>query len=301
MEEFPMKKQSKRVKAATYMDKLSRLFRCPICHASIQVKNLQSLVCLNNHDFNIAKQGYVNLATKQAKTKYDKQLFQARKEVMQENKFFNPLLQKVSEIIIDHLNDYPETFTVVDMGCGEGSHLSSICKIIQSQTKKELVGIGIDLSKEGIIEATKQERDHIWAVADIANAPFKDEQFAVILNILSPSNYEAFERLLKTNGLLIKVIPQSNYLKELREAFIEKENLKTYSNEKTVNHFQKHFHLNERFRLTYTTILSRQTMESLLHMTPLTWNISKERMDTFLKEINEKKITVDLDILVGVK
>ena len=55
----------------------------------------------------------------------------------------------------------------------------------------------------------------------MANCPFQDEQFDVILNILSPANYAEFTRLLKPGGLFVKVVPESGYLKELRDVFYD--------------------------------------------------------------------------------
>ncbi len=79
-----------------------------------------------------------------------------------------------------------------------------------------VLGVGLDLAKAGIVSATKQEREAIWCVADLAAAPFRNRSFDAILNILSPSNYAEFERLLSDDGIVLKVIPKSGYLKELR-------------------------------------------------------------------------------------
>ncbi|MBA5735303.1 rRNA (guanine-N1)-methyltransferase, partial [Escherichia coli] len=69
-----------------------------------------------------------------------------------------------------------------------------------------------------------------WTVADLANCPNQAETADVILNILSPSNYVEFKRLLKKDGFLLKVVPEANYLRELRE-FIYVDEKSSYSNE----------------------------------------------------------------------
>src|SRR5699024_1896748 len=101
--------------------------------------------------------------------------------------------------------------------CGEGSHLSSICDTVSLDLEVPVTGVGIDISKEGILAAAKNYSNKVWLVADLAKMPFQEEQFDIILNILSPSNYVEFNRLLKDDGLVIKIVPQTNYLKELRE------------------------------------------------------------------------------------
>ncbi|RBO11051.1 methyltransferase domain-containing protein, partial [Pantoea sp. 3_1284] len=85
----------------------------------------------------------------------------------------------------------------------------------------ESIGIGIDLAKEGIAAASKAYPDIIWSVADLAAMPFADAQVDAILNILSPANYAEFSRLLKPGGVVMKVVPESGYLLELREAFYD--------------------------------------------------------------------------------
>lgn len=64
----------------------------------------------------------------------------------------------------------------------------------------------------------------------MAKSPFGDQSFHIILNILSPSNYKEFKRLLVQDGLVIKVVPRPDYLKELREVLyddMEKKSIKT--------------------------------------------------------------------------
>lgn len=45
-------------------------------------------------------------------------------------------------------------------------------------------------------------------MADLNNIPLKDESIDIILNILSPSNESEMSRLLKKDGIIIKVTPK---------------------------------------------------------------------------------------------
>ncbi len=110
--------------------------------------------------------------------------------------------------------------------CGEGSHLQ---RIIEG-SNIPATGIGLDISKDGILLASKRYENSIWIVGDLAKSPFGDQSFHIILNILSPSNYKEFKRLLVQDGLVIKVVPRPDYLKELREVLyddMEKKSIKT--------------------------------------------------------------------------
>lgn len=290
--------ENKRIKSAKYVSNFETIFACPICKSSMKVMDFKSLICSNHHTFDFAKQGYLNLTTHTVNTKYSKGLFEARRKLITEGAFYNPLSYEIAKIINEHLVKTKEIISILDTGCGEGSHLSNICDIVRSDYFKSADGVGIDISKEGIMVASKYYSNKIWAVADLANTPFKNKQFDVILNILSPSNYAEFDRLLKSDGIVIKIVPQSSYLKELREHLFNKPEKQNYSNSETVERFKESFQFVESSRLSYTMNLNKSSIEWLVQMTPLTWSTTEERKKTFLSK-DSAQITVDLDILIG--
>ena len=64
------------------------------------------------------------------------------------------------------------------------------------------MGVGLDISKEAIIMASKEYKNIIWCV-EIFGAPFAGGCFDFILNILAPANYAEFKRMISpTVGLL---------------------------------------------------------------------------------------------------
>ncbi len=288
---------NKRMKRATYVSHFEGMFTCPLCHSSMKVIELKSLICSNRHTFDFTKQGAINLTTRHVKTKYSKDLFEARRNLIVQNRFFEPLSEAIAHMVNHYVVGENETLSIIDMGCGEGSHLVNICAQVQSIS---VVGVGVDLSKEGIFVAAKHYSDKIWVVADLTNTPFKNEQFDVILNILSPANYMEFKRLLKADGVVVKVVPQSGYLQELRETFFDEHEKQSYSNDDTVERFGDYFQVVDRSRLQYTVTLRQQSIQSLVQMTPLSWSAKEERLKSFLEE-DSAKITVDLDLLVGKK
>lgn len=290
-----MIQESKRMMSARYVSRFEGIFACPICHSSMNVFEFRSLICSNQHSFDFAKQGYMNLTTHQVNTKYSKELFEARRKLITEAKFYQPLSKTIAKVINEH-NDVMEAITLLDTGCGEGSHLADICDLVNKKT----VGVGIDLSKEGIMVASKNYSNKIWAVADLARSPFNNQRFDVILNILSPSNYAEFSRLLKPDGIVIKIVPQSGYLKELREHLFQQSEKENYSNSETVERFKENFQIVESSRLTYLNHLEPSSMEWLVQMTPLTWSTSEEQLASFLGK-GSNQITVDLEILIGKK
>ncbi len=230
--------------------------------------------------------------TRPIKSKYSKELFEARAKLIVEEGLFTPLSDTIAKIINKHVRG---SAALIDMGCGDGSLLASICDRIRPN-----LGVGIDISKEGTIVASKNYTDRIWAVADLANTPFKDGRFDVILNILSPSNYGEFNRLLKADGLVVKVVPQSSHLKELRQTIFKDNERQSYSNANTVERFNNNFQVTAHSKLRYTVALNHSSIRSLIQMTPLAWTMTEEQAKPLLAE-KSAHITVDLEILAGKK
>ncbi|MCM3710364.1 putative RNA methyltransferase [Sporosarcina luteola] len=285
-------KMTKKMQSALVMENNIQLFKCPICSAEMKIEEHSRLICRNMHSFDLAKSGYVNLAPQAHATKYDKSLFEARTAVMSSG-FFEPVL----ETIISHLDDQlarVECPVVLDAGCGEGTHLQTV----HSRMRTGSVGIGIDLAKEGITAASKAYPGIIWSVADLAAMPFSDARIDAILNVLSPANYAEFTRLLKPGGVLVKVVPESGYLQELRDVFYEGKQQKEEAD--PVARFSEQFDAVETERVTYTFALPDGLLAPLIRMTPLTWNASEERVDEVIAT-GMKEITIDLRVISGVR
>lgn len=272
------------------LEKNMPLFACPVCRRSMALVDKARFVCEDNHSFDIARQGSIHLAPQAHATKYDRALFEARNEMMTKG-FFHPLLEKIIDII-KTATDEKETLKIIDAGSGEGTHLAHILAQLSGNNTD---GIGIDLAKEGILHAAKSYPGHSWIVADLANSPFQDASFHLLLNILSPANYSEFSRLLKENGLLIKVVPGKDYLKQLREVFhlnVEREE------RDPVAQVAEHFPSVKEKRVIYDFPLDAKLLESLIRMTPLTWHASEEEIEEVLS-IGIPFVTVDLTIIIA--
>lgn len=275
------------------------VFRCPICTGTMKMDNLKSLICINNHCFDLSKYGYINMLLKTSKTKYDKQMFISRRTIYKSG-FFDPLIEEISQLIIQNTKDKNQPIKILDAGCGEGYHLSSIKEKVLQDSPQDVVAVGIDISKEAVIIAAKEYRGNIWCVADLANCPFASEQFDIILNILSPSNYSEFQRMLADDGIIIKVIPNSNYLQELRTIFYEKTAKEYYSNDDTRELFEKNLDLLDIRSVHYNVPIDYEKLKHLIYMTPLSWGTNQKNIEKVLKS-NIDTITIDLAVLIGKK
>jgi len=283
--------------AKILFQKNSNLFMCPVCGNRMNINHSSSLTCTENHCFDLSKKGYINLLLNSPKIEYGKDMLQSR-NIICNNGFFAPMLDTVSSLIEKNTNSSTDIFNILDAGCGEGSHLYNILINLKDNSKYNFQGAGIDISKEGINIASGKYSDILWCVADLSKLPFRNEKFDIILSILSPSNYSEFNRVLKKNGVLIKVAPGSNYLKELRTLLYDKTDKENYSNHKVINHFANNFNLLNKQDIQYNIALDEENIEHLIKMTPLSWSADKSTIEQAIN-LGLKNITVDFSIMIG--
>ena len=262
-------------------------FACPICQENLTLVE-SSLKCSNRHSFDLAKFGYVNLAPQiKQSANYDKENFQNRQQILEAG-FYQNILKGISDILATK----PSAKTVLDIGCGEGFYSR---KLQESHSDKTFYAF--DISKDSVQIAAKSEANWAvnWFVGDLARLPIKDTSMDILLDIFSPANYGEFRRVLSQNGILIKVIPTENHLKEIRQMVQDQLTKKDYSNQDIKEHFQEHFSIQSSQTASLIKPITAEQRQALLSMTPLLFHVDHTKIDwTQLTEI-----TIEAEILVG--
>ena len=262
-------------------------FACPICQENLTLLET-SLKCCNRHSFDLAKFGYVNLAPQiKQSANYDKENFQNRQQILEAG-FYHAILEAVSDLLA---NSETST-TVLDIGCGEGFYSR---KLQESHPDKTFYAF--DISKDSVQIAAKSEPNWAvnWFVGDLARLPIRDASMDILLDIFSPANYGEFRRVLSKDGILIKVIPTKNHLKEIRQKVQDQLTNKDYSNQDIKNHFQEHFTILSSKTASLTKTITADQLQALLSMTPLLFHIDQSKIDWS----NLTEITIEAEILVG--
>ena len=262
-------------------------FACPICQENLVLIET-SLKCCNRHSFDLSKFGYVNLAPQiKQSANYDKENFQNRQQILEAG-FYQAILEAISDLLSNSKN----AKTILDIGCGEGFYSR---KLQESHPDKTFYAF--DISKDSVQIAAKSELNWAvnWFVGDLARLPIKDAIMDILLDIFSPANYGEFRRVLSKDGILIKVIPTKNHLREIRQKVQDQLTNKDYSNQDIKNHFQEHFTLLSSQTASLTKTITAEQLQALLSMTPLLFHIDQSKIDwTDLTEI-----TIEAEILVG--
>ena len=262
-------------------------FTCPICQENLTLVE-SSLKCNNRHSFDLAKFGYVNLAPQiKQSANYDKENFQNRQQILEAGFY-----QAILEVVSDLLSNSKSAKTILDIGCGEGFYSR---KLQESHSEKTFYAF--DISKDSVQIAAKSEPNWAvnWFVGDLARLPIKDASMDILLDIFSPANYGEFRRVLSKDGILIKVIPTENHLKEIRQKVQDQLTNKDYSNQDIKNHFQEHFTILSNQTASLTKTITADQLQALLSMTPLLFHIDQTKIDW--SQLTE--ITIEAEILVG--
>ena len=262
-------------------------FACPICQENLTLVE-SSLKCCNRHSFDLAKFGYVNLAPQiKQSANYDKENFQNRQQILEAG-FYQAILDAVSDLLASSKT----ATTILDIGCGEGFYSR---KLQESHSEKTFYAF--DISKDSVQIAAKSEPNWAvnWFVGDLARLPIKDASMDILLDIFSPANYGEFRRVLSKDGILIKVIPTENHLKEIRQKVQDQLTKKDYSNQDIKNHFQEHFTILSSKTASLTKTITADQLQALLSMTPLLFHVDQSKIDW--SQLTE--ITIEAEILVG--
>ncbi|MGI6748107.1 MAG: methyltransferase domain-containing protein [Anaerovoracaceae bacterium] len=301
-----IKSIKKKDRACELIQKNKMIFKCPVCSSIMFINHSGSLTCNSNHSFDLSRKGYINLLTSSYTPVYTKELFESRHKVCEAG-FYDPLIDKLAEIIDGYKQSKEHKgMNILDAGCGEGSHINSIFNKIANNSNtfkgskfESSTFVGIDISKDSINIGARNNADIIWCVADLAKLPFQNGSFDVVLNILSPANYSEFNRVLDDEGIVIKVVPGSEYLIELRELFYKGEDGSEYSNNIVIDYFKEKLDVKDIKHINYKYELDRQLLPDFVKMTPLTWGKVIDGLNKYETDISTA--TVDLTILVGTK
>lgn len=262
-------------------------FACPICQENLTLLET-NFKCCNRHSFDLAKFGYVNLAPQiKQSANYDKENFQNRQQILEAG-FYQAILDAVSDLLASSKT----TTTILDIGCGEGFYSR---KLQESHSEKTFYAF--DISKDSVQIAAKSEPNWAvnWFVGDLARLPIKDANMDILLDIFSPANYGEFRRVLSKDGILIKVIPTENHLKEIRQRVQDQLTNKEYSNQDIKEHFQEHFTILSSQTASLTKTITAEQLQALLSMTPLLFHVDQSKIDW--SKLTE--ITIEAEILIG--
>jgi 23S rRNA (guanine745-N1)-methyltransferase len=242
---------------------------CPIatCHASLLPQG-KTFVCANNHAYDVARSGYINLLQPQDRRSKNpgdtKEAIAARRRFLDAG-HAEPLVRAIVEALPLTSMD-----ALLDVGCGEGHHLAAFKRAYNVDAH------GVDISAIAIDLAARRYRDCTWVVANADRfIPYEDHSFRAVTSITARLNPPEFRRVLAPGGTLLVAIAGADDLVELRG--MERDRV-----ERTAEMFAPHFQLVKHIHVRHVAHLDADAMRDVIAASYRRRHVQAEAMDVTL-------------------
>lgn len=256
---------------------------CPICGNELFREN-RTIKCANNHCFDVAKEGYVNLlsARKAGDTTGDnKEMARSRRDFLEKG-FYSVLADAVGDCIEKYTDDGDN---ILDICCGEGYYSN----VVSDRYTRNFYGF--DLSKNMVRLAAKRKCNTEFFVANISSIPIKTSSVKLAFHLFAPFHSEEFGRIICDDGVIVTAIPGKNHLFGLKEILYTNP---YYNDEKEPA--SDGLEIVEKIRVkSEITLNSKEDINALFKMTPYYYHTPSEGMD---KLDQKNSLTTDIEFVL---
>ncbi len=268
------------------------MYQCPLCHLPLALQQHQSTnpqpksyTCVNRHQFDIAKEGYVNLLPVHHKKSRDPgdnlEMMQARRQFLEAG-HYRPLATQLLALLAERL---PNNAAILDIGCGEGWYTHQLCQLASAV-------YGLDISKTAIRYAAKKYPKLHCCVASSYQLPFATASFDAVLRIYAPSSAAEMVRILKPNGWLCTVTPAPQHLIQLKAKVYSE--VRLHSDEIAIEDGFNHMH---RQRLQWQwQAPDATTLTLLMDMIPLSYRLTPAMREQLCAELPTLSLDFYIDL-----
>ena len=237
----------------------------------------------------MARSGYINLIQPQDRRSLEagdsRETVDARRALLDAG-FGAALLAVLGEAVAELR--LSRGSSVVDLGCGEGYFLASLCG------RFDLEGLGVDLSAHAVERAARRYPNFTWIAANAdRRLPFVDGVFSLALSIDGRRNRDETARVLAPNGSLVVAVPAADDLHELRAAVLGEAHTRDRSADLEAG-------LAPQFVLTARRVARarlRLDRTGLRHLSAATYRYARLRERDTLAEIAELEVTTSHEVL----
>ena len=245
---------------------------CPKCSETL-IKESNRLFCANNHSYDIAKQGYINLLL--ANQKKSKQpgdtmdMVQTRAAFLNEG-YYEPIAQLLTQSI-------GSPRTLLDIGCGEGYYTHYMAHHLASTLEQPTEILGLDISRDAIKQASRRNKSIQWLVASGINPPIKEQSMDCITSLFTPLMPKGYLHALAPEGEVFTLYTTGQHLLELRSHIYDEVLEESYDPKPEM--LEAGFICKEETALHFHLQLSSSCMiKNLLMMTPHRWKVTPEKL-----------------------
>ena len=236
---------------------------CPVCGESLQLTDKQYR-CPQNHSFDVARQGYVNLLTVQQKHSLNPG--DTREQVLSRREFLEAgFYASIAETLIAEAKKLGISGQILDVGCGEGYYSAQLADALEAPLT------GLDISKEAVRCAAAKYKGKQWLCATAAHIPVEDGSVELLTSLFALTLPQEFARVLKEGGYYFQVLAAEDHLLGLKGIIYDQLNFK----EKNTVPELPGFELVKSVPIRFTFTVEGQQIRNLFSMTPHVFRIGK--------------------------
>ena len=244
---------------------------CPICSEQLNQQDRQ-FVCPQNHSFDVARQGYVNLLAVQQKHSLNpgdtREQVLSRREFL-ERGYYAPIL----DTLITEARALGISGEILDVGCGEGYYSARLADALGAELT------GLDISKEAVRCAAAKYKGKRWLCATAAHIPVENGSADLLTSLFALTLPEEFHRVLKEGGYYFQVLAAEDHLLELKGIIYDTLHFK----EKNTVPELPGFALVKSVPIRFTFTVEGQQVQNLFSMTPHVFRIGKDGAERLRK------------------
>ena len=236
---------------------------CPVCNGELNKVDRQ-FVCPNNHSFDIARQGHVNLLVVQQK--HSKNPGDTREQVLSRREFLEEgHYAPICNALIDAARELNIIGPILDVGCGEGYYSARLADALNAELT------GLDISKEAVRCAAAKYKGKLWMCATAAHIPVADASAQLVTSLFALTLPEEFARVLQPGGYYFQVLAAEDHLLDLKSIIYEE----LHHNEKDTVPDLPGFELVRSVPIRFDFTVEGQQVRNLFSMTPHVFRIGK--------------------------
>ena len=237
---------------------------CPICGEELNLTGKQ-YVCPQNHSFDVARQGYVNLLTVQQKHSLNPG--DTREQVLSRREFLEAgVYAPIADTLLETAKKLNISGQILDVGCGEGYYSARLADALGAPLT------GLDISKEAVRCAAAKYKGKQWRCATAAHIPVEDGSVSLLTSLFALTLPQEFSRVLKEGGYYFQVLAAEDHLLGLKGIIYDQLNFK----EKNTVPELPGFELVKSVPIRFSFTVEGQQIQNLFSMTPHVFRIGKD-------------------------
>ena len=237
---------------------------CPICGLQLNHEG-KRYVCAQNHSFDVARQGHVNLLVVQQKHSLNpgdtREQVLSRREFLEENHY-----APIARTLLEEAKALGISGQILDVGCGEGWYSAQLADALDTPLT------GLDISKEAVRCAAAKYKGKQWLCATGAHIPVEDGSVELLTSLFALTLPGEFARVLKKGGYYFQVLAAEDHLLSLKSIIYDQLNFK----EKNTVPELPGFELVKSVPIRFSFTVEGRQVQNLFSMTPHVFRIGKE-------------------------